>query len=125
MKRAYLWLKRCFTGVWLASPGTVQLEVNVIRWLCSIFELPSTSFGLIVSGGSIANWCAVVAARVAHMGEVIDPAAVVLCCGSAHYCVAKACFLAGLPKNAVRKIPGDENARLCADAVALALQEEV
>ena len=29
-----------YVGVWLPAPGLVQLEVNVIRWFCSLLGLP-------------------------------------------------------------------------------------
>jgi aromatic-L-amino-acid decarboxylase len=29
-----------YVGVWQAAPALVEIEANVIRWLCAIFDLP-------------------------------------------------------------------------------------
>jgi len=52
-----------YTGVWLAAPGLVQLETNVLRWLTGIVGYPNTALGILTSGGSLANFSAVVTAR--------------------------------------------------------------
>src|SRR3954468_16887489 len=52
-----------YVGVWLAAPGLVQLEANVIAWFAGMIGLPAGSGGLLTSGGSLANLGAVVTAR--------------------------------------------------------------
>jgi aromatic-L-amino-acid decarboxylase len=52
-----------YVGLWRAAPGLVQLESNVISWLCEIVGLPAGSGGVLTSGGSLATFSATVAAR--------------------------------------------------------------
>ena len=59
-----------YVGLWQPSPAVVQIEENVTRWLCDLFEYPEGSQGLLLSGGSMANLSAMVTARHAKLGEV-------------------------------------------------------
>ena len=53
-----------YIGLWQPSPAIVQLEENVTRWLCGLFDFPAaTAQGVLTSGGSMANLSAVVTAR--------------------------------------------------------------
>lgn len=58
-----------YVGVWLAVPGLVQMEVNVVRWLCEIVGLPAGSGGVLTSGGWLANLTALVTARKERLPE--------------------------------------------------------
>ena len=41
-----------YVGLWQPSPAIVQLEENVTRWLCGLFDFPEeTSQGVLTSGG--------------------------------------------------------------------------
>ena len=52
-----------YVGVWQTAPALVQLETNVVRWLCGLVGLPEGSGGYLATGGSLASFTAVVAAR--------------------------------------------------------------
>jgi aromatic-L-amino-acid decarboxylase len=52
-----------YVGVWAAAPGLAQLEANVVRWFCQIVGYPSEARGILTSGGSLANFSALVTAR--------------------------------------------------------------
>ena len=52
-----------YTAAAHASPGAVTLEQGVIEWMISLFEMPAGAAGVLLSGGSIANLTAIVAAR--------------------------------------------------------------
>ena len=58
-----------YVGLWQPSPAVVQIEENVTRWLCDLFDYPAGSQGLLLSGGSMANLSAMVTARHAKLGE--------------------------------------------------------
>ena len=51
-----------FNGTWLGGSGAAALELSVIEWLRGFCGLPETAGGLFVSGGSVANMTALVAA---------------------------------------------------------------
>lgn len=100
-----------YTGVWLAAPGLVQLEVNVVRWLCEIVGLPAGAGGVLTSGGSMANLIAVVTARRERLPEAFLDG-VLYASDQVHHSVKKAAVLAGFPSRNVREVPSDERFRL-------------
>lgn len=101
-----------FTGIEDQASVLVGFENQVISWLCQEFGLPETAFGILTSGGSIANLTAIIAARVQAFGEGGDfSQARLYGSDQAHHSVQKAAFLAGIPRKNCIKIPSDE--RFC------------
>ena len=49
-----------FVTVWVASPALAQIELTVVRWFCEMVGFPQSAGGFLTSGGSIANWSAMV-----------------------------------------------------------------
>jgi len=112
-----------YTGVWLAAPGLVQLEANVLRWLTGIVGYPETALGILTSGGSLANFSAVVTARAARLGtEFLDGTLYVS--DQVHHSVAKAATLAGFADRHIRTIPSDGSFRLRLDALERAIADD-
>jgi len=106
-----------YVGLWQASPAVVQLEENVTRWLCDLFDFPVTSQGVLTSGGSMANLSAVVSARHAKLGEAfLDGTYYVT--DQAHGSNTKAATIAGFGQGNVRLVPTDDELRM--DPVELA-----
>src|SRR5438309_764674 len=93
-----------FVNVWNAAPGFAQIEWTVIRWLCELFGLPPDSGGILTSGGSMANFSAIVTARHALLGEDFQGGALYHS-DQTHASVAKAAVLAGFPRASVRSVP--------------------
>ena len=60
-----------YVNVWNAAPRFAQMEQDVVRWLCDRFAYPDEARGILTSGGSMANFSAVVTARHSLLGE--DP----------------------------------------------------
>jgi aromatic-L-amino-acid/L-tryptophan decarboxylase len=97
-----------FTGVWDASPGLIQLESNVIRWFCDeVVGYPPTSGGILTSGGSLAHFSAVVAARRDRLPEDFL-SGTLYASEEVHHSVAKAAALAGFPAERVRPVAVDD-----------------
>ena len=112
-----------YTGVFAAAPGLVQLELNVVRWLCELVGLGRGSGGFLASGGSTATLSAVVAARHEKLGEeLLD--GVLYVSDQVHHCVTKAARLAGLPARAIRVLASDASGRLDPASVARAVEED-
>ena len=109
-----------YVGVFAAAPGLAQLEENVVRWFCRIAGLPPAARGVLTSGGSIANFSAVVAARSDRLPEDFL-SGVLYASDQAHYAVEKAARLAGFPADAVRLIETDPEFRIRGDALARAI----
>ena len=105
-----------YVGVFAAAPGLAQLEENVVRWFCRIAGLPPSARGVLTSGGSLANFSAMVAARSDRLPEDFL-SGTLYTSDQAHYSVEKAARLAGFPAGAVRAIESDALFRIRLDAL--------
>jgi len=102
-----------FTGLAAAAPGFARLEADVLRWLARELGFGAESRGLFTTGGSLANFGAVVSARHHHLGDDGDYRGATLYTSSqAHRCVGKAARLAGIPTAGWREVPTDPALRL-------------
>ncbi|HEX8725159.1 MAG TPA: aminotransferase class V-fold PLP-dependent enzyme [Gemmatimonadaceae bacterium] len=111
-----------FAGVWSVAAGPNEVELTVLDWFRQWLGMPEGSRGLLTSGGSNATLTAVVAARHAAVtpqgGEPPELSRLVLY-GSdqAHSSVARAAWIAGIPRANVRAAPSDDRFRLRVDAL--------
>jgi aromatic-L-amino-acid decarboxylase len=106
-----------YAGLWGPSPAVVQLEENVTRWLCDLFDLPAGSQGILTSGGSMANFSAVVTARHTKLGpDFLDGTYYVS--AQTHASVTKAASLAGFSERNLRIVPTDGELRMDPDALS-------
>jgi aromatic-L-amino-acid/L-tryptophan decarboxylase len=96
-----------FVNVWNAAPAFAQIEATVLRWLCDLFGFPAEAGGILTSGGSMANFSAIVTARHALLGEQFLDGTVYLS-DQVHASVSKAAVLAGFPYRNVRSLPTEE-----------------
>ena len=112
-----------YSGIFYASPGAVQLENMVIRWMAKILNFPNTAMGNLTSGGSIANLIAIVTARDAQniSSEKIKQSCIYLT-KQAHHSVHKAIRIAGLAEAHLREIDVDDRFRM--DVAQLKVQIE-
>ncbi len=106
------------------SQLAIQVELKVVEWLSRLVGLPPTVGGLLVSGGSMANFVALAAAREArapgtrrhglrhHAKQLTVYASV-----EAHSCIRRAVELLGLGTDGLRLVPVDRERRLDADAL--------
>lgn len=112
-----------YTGVWQAAPALVQLETNVLRWLCGAVGYGRGARGFLTTGGSLANFSALVVARREKL-----PAdflrGTVYTSDQVHHSLQKAAMLAGLPPENVRALPADGRFRLDPQAVGAAIAED-
>ncbi len=112
-----------YVGVWLAAPGLSQLEANVVRWFCEIVGYPAAARGMLTSGGSLANFSAIVTARRERL-----PAdflrGTLYASDQVHHSVAKAAMLAGFPPESVRMVPSDGRFRLRLDALEELIEQD-
>lgn len=95
-----------YVGVWVAAPGLVELEANVIRWFCQMVGYPEGSLGVLTSGGSLANFTAIVTARRNRLGDDFLRGTL-YCSDQVHHSITKAAMLAGFPENNIREVPSD------------------
>lgn len=112
-----------YVGVWQAAPALVQLETNVVRWLCGIVGLPDGSGGYLATGGSLATFTAVVAARREKLPADFLKGTLYVS-DQTHHAISKAASLAGFPGENVRSIPSDERFRIRIDLLAAQIEAD-
>lgn len=106
-------------GGWVLSPAATEIELQLTRTLASWFGMPEGSGGLIVSGGAMANFVALKAARdhragwdVRREGVAAGPRLALYLSEETHVVSSRAADMLGLGTDAVRKIPVDEEYRV-------------
>jgi glutamate/tyrosine decarboxylase-like PLP-dependent enzyme len=116
---------------WGGDHAAVHVENRVVRWLGELMGFPAGASGILASGGSMANFIALAAARRAMTpGNVREdglgdgPRLVVYASDQVHSCVDKAVDLLGIGTRYLRKIPCDDAFRLPMDALAAAVAED-
>ena len=105
-----------YVNLWGEAPVAAQIENNVVRWLCDLFAYPPESRGVLTSGGSMANFSAIVSARKAKLPENFLTGALYVS-EHAHASVVKAAMLAGFPTRNVRIVATDPSLRMDVDAL--------
>jgi glutamate/tyrosine decarboxylase-like PLP-dependent enzyme len=115
-------------AAWIASPLGTRLEVIATDWLRELFELPEDFKGVLVTGGTMANFVALAAARdwcargAADRGLAALAQIPVLTSGYVHASAMKSLALLGVGKANVRKLARDRAGRLDLDALAAELE---
>lgn len=112
---------------WAGSPVAARLEEVALGWIAEIAGLPAGIGGAFVTGASIANFCALAAARHALLAELgwdveargLDGAPrIQLVVGEeVHSTVLKAIALLGFGRERVVRVPADRQGRMRADAL--------
>lgn len=104
------------------SPALSRLEQELASELARAFGLGQESGGMLVSGGTLANWHALAVARnrafrALHPGIVgLPQRPVILASGTAHASIAKTAMLLGLGTQGVFPVATDANSRMdCTD----------
>jgi glutamate/tyrosine decarboxylase-like PLP-dependent enzyme len=119
-------------GIYVLSPLVSVIEEITGSWLRELVGLPPTmSFGF-VTGGHMANFTALAAARhrvlrsagwdVEADGLCGAPPVVVVASEEAHYTISTSVRFLGLGANRVRRIPTDNQGRMSAPDLAAALR---
>jgi glutamate/tyrosine decarboxylase-like PLP-dependent enzyme len=118
---------------WGGDHAAVHVENEVMRWIAEIVGYPADAEGILVSGGSMANFTALAAARRAMTpGNVREeglagegrPRLVVYASDQVHHCVDKAVDLLGIGTRNLRKIPTDERFRVRTDLLERTIAED-
>lgn len=103
-----------YVGVWIAAPALAQLEANVVRWFADIVGYGDGASGFLTSGGSLANFSAVVAARRNMLGDEFHQGTL-YASDQVHHSVLKAAMLAGFKAGDVRSVGSDAAFRVKVD----------
>jgi aromatic-L-amino-acid/L-tryptophan decarboxylase len=112
--------------------AAIHLERQVIRWLAELVGLPSTTMGLLVSGGSMAALTALAVARHVGSGCDVRKSGVRGASGAlriyktveGHGCYQKAAELMGLGSSALNIVETDADLRMIPASLDAAIRED-
>ena len=112
-----------YAGTWMEASGAVYAENQALDWLARLAGLPATTAGCFVSGGTIGNLSALVAARHAHRAARGDGGGRlrVACTDETHSSVATA---ASVMDVGLLRIAPDTRGRMTGAALAAAIEAE-
>jgi glutamate/tyrosine decarboxylase-like PLP-dependent enzyme len=119
-------------GAWVLSPMASEIEAQTVRWIAELIGYERTCGGLLVSGGNVANFVCLLAARTAQVGQDVrrrglhgEPRRLLLYASQeTHTWVQKATDLFGLGTDAVRWVPTDGELRMDVDALRSKVEED-
>ena len=127
------WLQQG-VDVWHAGPIGAFVEEEVIAWLRELVGMPAGSWGVLTSGGVMANVMALTVARDIRLAQLRNLDAPprgrdlegvrVYASDQAHFSIARGLDVLGFPPETLRLIPSDERFRLHAAPVAAAVAED-
>jgi aromatic-L-amino-acid decarboxylase len=112
-----------FVNIAAPAPAFAQIEATVLRWFGDLFGHPPDAGGILTSGGSMANFSALVAARRDKLPEDFLRGTL-YASEQTHASVAKAAILAGFPPANVRAVPTDDRLRVDVPALAAMIERD-
>lgn len=119
--------------VWHAGPVGAFVEEEVVRWLCDLVGYGGGSFGLLTSGGVMANFIALVLARDLHLAGLLGAGPPrgralegvrVYASDQTHFSIGRALDELGFPPETLAVVPADDDFRLRGAAVAAAVARD-
>jgi aromatic-L-amino-acid/L-tryptophan decarboxylase len=118
---------------WRSAPAAVEIERMTIDWIKQIVGLNSEAGGLFVSGGSMANFAGLAAARrakapedVLNKGAQSLPRAMrIYASTETHHSVAKAAALLGIGRENVCEVAIDERCKIRIDDLEAKIAEDL
>jgi glutamate/tyrosine decarboxylase-like PLP-dependent enzyme len=118
-------------GGWRLSPGATEIELQLMRWFADRLGFPETAGGLITSGGALAAFIALKAARdakagwdVRRAGVAAGPALTVYASAEVHDVNARAVDMLGLGADAMRLVPTDGALRMRVELLRAAIESD-
>ncbi len=112
-----------YTGVASAAPGFSAIEHGLIDWMTSMFSMGPEASGLLLSGGSMANFTGIVTARNAELGDDFGTG-VIYVTPHTHHSAAKAARLAGFRDDQLVAIEVDDDLRMSVEALERRIEED-
>jgi aromatic-L-amino-acid/L-tryptophan decarboxylase len=117
--------------IWHAGPIGAFVEEEVIRWLCDLVGYDARSFGILTSGGVMANFIAMAVVRDVHVPRLLGLSQAprgraleglrVYASDQTHFSIGRALDELGFPPDTLVVVPADEHFRLRGAPVAEAI----
>jgi aromatic-L-amino-acid/L-tryptophan decarboxylase len=120
--------------IWHAGPIGAFVEEEVLRWLCHLVGYGAGSFGILTSGGVMANFIAMALVRDVHVpavrglpapprGRALEGVRV-YASDQTHFSIGRALDELGFPPETLVVVPADADFRLRGAPVAEAIAED-
>lgn len=117
---------------WRSAPAATELEHVAIDWIKEALGCDPGAVGLFVSGGSMANFTALAAARQRHCGDAVSAEGVrafakplrIYVSQEGHHSIDKAAALLGIGHANVRHVAVDERLRMNVQDLAQKIDED-
>lgn len=117
---------------WRSAPGPVEIERLVVEWIRQMVGADPAGDGVLVSGGSMANFSALATARRAQApidlnregAHALPRAMRLYVSAETHHSVAKAATMLGVGSAHVREVPVDDALRMRVDALEAMIAED-
>jgi glutamate/tyrosine decarboxylase-like PLP-dependent enzyme len=127
------WLQQG-VDVWHAGPVGAFVEEEVVGWLRDLCGMPGESWGVLTSGGVMANLMALTVARDIHLralrgldepprGRALEGVRV-YASDQSHFSIARSLDVLGFPERTLRVVRSDDRFRLHAAPVVQAIGED-
>jgi glutamate/tyrosine decarboxylase-like PLP-dependent enzyme len=121
--------------VWHAGPIGAFVEEEVLRWLADLVGYSDGSFGILTSGGVMANFIAMALVRDAHLARLLGAGdgpprgralegLRVYTSDQTHFSIGRALDELGFPSDTLVVVPADEQFRLRGAPVAAAVERD-
>ena len=122
--------------VWAAGPMGALVEEEVVAWLRDLVGFGDGSWGVLTSGGVMANVMAMTVARDVHLGRLLGLGADepprgaalervrVYASDQTHFSIERALEILGFPRGTLRVVESDESFRLHGSPVDDAIRED-
>lgn len=125
-------LRAGMNGAQEFSYAESHVNGQVITWIKELLEFPPEAGGVLVGGGSEANFTGLAVARNAKAAGDVKAKGVqglsrrmTLYCGDeTHLCLDRSVELLGLGNEALRRVPTDDGCRIRVDALESAIDED-
>jgi glutamate/tyrosine decarboxylase-like PLP-dependent enzyme len=111
-------------GAWKLTPMATEIEAQTVRWIAELIGFPADGDGLLVSGGTMANFVCFLAARAAKAPDAraagvrgTSAPLRVYASKETHTWINKAADMFGLGTNAIRWIDVDAEQRIDVEAL--------
>ena len=120
-------------GAWRLAPLATEIEAQTVRWIAELIGFPPSCGGLLVSGGNMANFVCLLAARAAKApwnvrkeGLSRDaPRLLVYASTETHTWIQKAADMSGLGTDGIRWIATDHEQRMDPSALRRQIEQDL
>lgn len=113
-----------FAGSFMNFPTGALIEQETLRWLADKAGFGENASGLFVSGGSMANLTALIAARDKCLGYDNITRGVAYVSEQTHSSVLKALRIIGIPNERIRILPVDEAYRMVPETLERQIRKD-